>query len=490
MRLYVVRRFVASWPAVSSPVASWIAAACVVLLLAACESPRVFGTTQAVRPAPPGTVAPAEPAARPGAPGTAAPAARAPGGPSLAPYLSPRPGVAGTPGAAGPEAPPAPPPVAGSVRVGLLVPLSGMNAPLGQAMLNAAQLALFDWADDRFEVVVHDTGDTAEGAERAVQNAIADGAQIILGPLLAQGVRAVAPIARAAGVPVVAFSSDRSVAGAGVYILGFQPIADVRRVVGYARARGRARFAALAPDNDYGRTVVAALRETADASGGAVTQVQLYDPNTTDYSDLIRRFANYDARRQALLAQRRELEARDDEISKRALARLDRLQTLGELPFDALLLPEGGQRLQAIAALLPFFDVDPAKIKMLGTGRWDQSGLGAEPALVGGWYPAPAPDTRAVFEKRYRETFGHAAPRLATLAYDAGALAAVLSRGARGADFSPGALTQAAGFAGSDGIFRLRSDGTNERGLAVLQVHASDTRVVSKAPESFGPATN
>ncbi len=462
-----------------------------VLLLAGCESPRAPGATQVSRPAPKaaGPASPAAPAvaARPRPSGAA-------GTPSLAPYLA-RPGAPGGPGA---DAPAAPPPVAGSIRVGLLVPLSGMNAPLGQAMLNAAHLALFDWADERLEMVVHDTGDSPEGAQRAVQDAIADGAQLILGPLLAQGVRAAAPIARAAGVPIVAFSSDRSVAGAGVHILGFQPEADVRRVVGYARSRGHARFAALAPDNDYGRAVVAALREAAAAGGSAVTQVQFYDPNAADHTDLIRRFANYDARRQTLLAQRRELEARDDEVSKRALARLDRLQTIGELPFDALLLPEGGQRLQAIAALLPFFDVDPAKIKMLGTGRWDQSGLGAEPALVGGWFPAPTPETRAVFEKRYRETFGQAAPRLATLAYDAGALAAVLGQsgkaagpdGKKVADFSPAALTQGAGFAGSDGIFRLRPDGANERGLAVLQVLPNGTRTVSKAPESFGPATN
>lgn len=382
----------------------------------------------------------------------------------------------------------APPPIAGVVRVGLLVPLAGANASLGQAMLNAAQMALFDWADEKFEIVVHGTGDTPESAQRAAQEAIIDGAQLILGPLLAQSVRAVAPVARVARVPVVAFSSDRAVAGDGAYILGFQPESEVRRVVGYARARGFARFAALAPDNDYGHAVVAALRQAAADGNGSVTQVQFYDPNATDFSDLVRRFANYDMRRAALLAQKKELEGREDEIAKRALTRLEKMQTLGELPFDALLLPDGGRRLQAIAALLPFYDIDSAKIRMLGTGRWDQAQLGAEPALVGGWYPAPPPQSRASFEQRYRQAFNAAPPRLATLAYDAGALAAILGRGEKGADFSPAALTQTSGFAGSDGIFRLRPDGVNERGLAVLQVLANGTRVVSPAPESFGSA--
>ena len=382
----------------------------------------------------------------------------------------------------------APPRVEGSVRVGLLVPLSGANAALGQAMLNAAQIALFDWADEKFEIVVHDTGDSPETAFRAAQEAISDGAQLILGPLLAQNVRAIKPMAQAAQVPMGAFSSDRAVAGDGAYILGFQPETEVRRVVTYARSRGFARYAALAPDNDYGHAVVTALRQAAAAGNAAVTQVQFYNPNAADFSDLVRRFANYDVRRQALLAQKRELEGRADEVSRRALARLEKLQTLGELPFDALLLPDGGSRLQSIAALLPFYDIDPAKIRMLGTGRWDQAQMVGEPALVGGWYPAPPPQTRATFEQRYRQAFGAAPPRLTTLAYDAGALAAILGRGEKGADFSASALTQGSGFAGSDGIFRLRADGGNERGLAVLQVLANGTRVVSQAPESFGPA--
>ena len=483
MRLFFVRRWVVSW--LAAP-----------FMLGSCESPKLWPMTQGAPAAPPAAT-PAEPpppgAVPPvGGQQTASPpAARIPPGtPSLAPLLSRPTPPPGQSGATTPEAPlVAPPPIEGAVRVGLLVPLSGANASLGQAMLNAAQMALFDWADERFEIVVHDTGDSPENALRAAEEAISDGAQLMLGPLLAQSVRAVTPTARVARVPVVAFSSDRAVAGEGAYILGFQPEAEVRRVVGYARSRGFARFAALAPDNDYGHAVVAALRQAA-AGNAAVTQVQFYDPNATDFSDLVRRFANYDMRRQALLAQKKELEGREDEIAKRALARLEKLQTLGELPFDALLLPDGGQRLQSIAALLPFYDIDPAKIRMLGTGRWDQARLGAEPALVGGWYPAPPPQTRATFEQRYRQAFGAAPPRLATLAYDAGALAAILGRSEKGADFSPAALTQASGFAGSDGIFRLRADGGNERGLAVLQVLTNGTRVVSQAPESFGPSPN
>jgi ABC-type branched-subunit amino acid transport system substrate-binding protein len=382
---------------------------------------------------------------------------------------------------------PAPPKVSG-VRVALLLPLTGAQSELAGAMLNAAQMALFDFADQRMELLIHDTLGTPEGAAEAAALAIGDGASVILGPLLADSVRAVTPAARAANVTVLAFSSDRSVAGGGIFTMGFLPEAEVHRVVAFARSRGLRRFAALAPDNDYGAKVVAALERAA--VGAVVSRVQFYDPGASDFSAAVRQLADYDARRGALVSQRSQLKARDDEIARRALRRLEKLQTVGDLPFDALLVADGGKRLQAIAALLPFFDVDPAKIKMLGTGRWEVAGLGAEPALVGGWFAAPPPAARSGFEARYRQTYGKPPHRLTTLAYDATALAAVLAQGEGGADFSAAALTSARGFGGQDGIFRLLANGVTERGLAVLQVGIREFKVISEAQETFEPALN
>lgn len=430
----------------------------------------------AAKPASP----PAAPAAAPVLPG---PASTPSPTPSLAPYLTGR----VSPGAAE-AAPPPPLPPSSAVRVALLLPLSGPNADLGKAMLNAAQLAVFDFADDRFELLINDTGGTPEGAADGAALAIGDGASLILGPLLSASVRAVAPASRAANVTVVAFSSDRTVAGDGVFIMGFLPGAEVERVVAYARSRGLSRFATLAPDNVYGDTVVEALRRAAEATGAVVGRVQFYDPWGDDFSADVRRLADYDVRRNALVRQRKELEKRDDEIARRALARLAKLQTLGDLPFDALLLADGDKRLQAIAAHLPFYDVDPAKIRMLGTGRWDVPGIGAEPALVGGWFAAPPAEARAEFESQYTEVYGARPPRLATLAYDATALAAVLARAEGGADFSPQALTVPRGFYGRDGVFRFLPEGVAERGLAVLEVRPRGAVVVSEAPQSFGPA--
>lgn len=405
--------------------------------------------------------------------------------PSLTPYLTGERHREAVEGAA-----PPPPPVAPNrVRVAILLPLSGPYAGLGEAMLNAAQLALFDFSNTNFELVVHDTKGTPEGAAQAGFNAIGDGAAVILGPLLSASIKAVKPAAMAANVTMIGFSTDRSVAGDGTYTMGFLPGDEVARVTRYALSKGINRFAALAPDNEYGRTVTEVYQSVINREGAELVQVVYYDPNAEDFSYQVQQIADYDARRSALLAQKNQLKDKADELSKKAYERLDKLQTLGDLPYEALLVPDGGKRLQAVAALLPFYDVDPAKVRILGTGQWDVKGLGAEPALLGGWYAASDPAGRAGFLKEYQETYARPAPRLATLAYDATALAAVLGSRGDHLAYTAETLVQPGGFAGQDGIFRFLEDGTSERGLAIMQVGQKENRIIDSPPKAFPPVT-
>ena len=381
-----------------------------------------------------------------------------------------------------------PPPSAATgdqVHVALLLPLSGPNAAIGRAMLDAAQMALFDIADEHFVLLPRDTEGTPEGASRAASAALADHAELILGPLLAGEVEAVKPLAHQAGISMVAFSTADQLAGAGTFLLSFPPRQSVNRVVAFAHERGATRFAALAPATPYGQLVIDALRNAASAVGASVVQTETYDPSATDFRPVVRRLANFDERRAALGRTRAQLQTAGDEASRQALQRLAGRETAGDLPFDAVILPDGGGQLKAVASLLPYYDIDPAKVHVLGTGLWDEPGLGTEPALIGGWFAAPPPAARGEFERRFRELYNQPPPRLATLGYDATALAAILGRKPRGAAFTPESLADPSGFAGVDGIFRFRPDGLVERGLAVLEIDRTGSKVVSPAPETF-----
>jgi len=387
----------------------------------------------------------------------------------------------------GPIGAPAAPLAAGeSVKVAVLLPLSGQGAALGKALLNAAQLALFDVNDEHLALLPRDTDGTPEGAAQAARDVIGQGARLILGPFFAAEVSAVAPIARAAGINVVAFSTDERVAGQGVFLMGFLPRTQVLRVVSYAHDQGLNRFAAIVPESPYGDAIGAALRDAVTQTAGEVDDIESYDPAAGGAAAVVRQLGHYDSRHAALAAQRKALEKKGDEVSKQALRRLDAQEGAGSLGFDAIMLPEGGERLLALAPLLPFYDIDPARVRLLGTGLWDDPRLGKEPSLLGGWYAAPDPGTRADFEARYAKLFGAGNPaRIATLGYDATALAAALERAPNGPDFSVPALTNRDGFNGLDGIFRFRADGSNERGLAVLEVQRDAPKVVSPAPTSF-----
>jgi ABC-type branched-subunit amino acid transport system substrate-binding protein len=384
-----------------------------------------------------------------------------------------------------------PPGVRDIVHVGLLVPLTGPAAPLGKALLNAAQMALFDIAPDDFALVPHDTGGTPEGAARAFRKVVDAGATVVLGPLFASSVEAIAPLARERNINIVAFSNDRSVAGEGVFILGFLPEIQVARVVAYARSRGISRFAALLPDTEYGARVGDAFVRAVQASGAVISQVERYGAvDAESLSPVIRRLANYDSRRGALMAQRRALEGEDGETAKRALKRLEKLDALGDVDFDAVLVAEGGARIRAIAPLLPYYDIDTRRVRVLGAVEWNSPAVRAEPSLLGAWFPSPSPEEREGFDKIYGETYGARPPRLASLAYDATAMAAVLARGGTAEHFTTEALTASNGFTGIDGIFRLLPSGVAERGFAIMEMNARSARVVSPSPRTFERLTN
>jgi len=382
-------------------------------------------------------------------------------------------------------------PADGTVRVAVLLPLSGASAELAASMLSAAEMAVFEIADDKFILLPYDTKGTAEGAAAAADAAIRGGAQVILGPLLASSVEAVAPLARVAGVHVVAFSNSRSVAGNGVFIMGFVPKQQVDAIVEYAVSQGLLRLSVLAPQDAYGAAVVESTKEAVATLNATLARARFYDPSVADQSGDVKAIADYDERRRALLEQRAQLQRQQDEVSQQALKRLEKRDTIGDVDFDALLLPETGQKLRSIASLLSYYDVDLPAVRLLGLRNWDElNHPETEPALNGAWFAAPSPAEHERFENRFEDAFGKAPARLASLAYDATALAAVLAQDGGDPRFSFTALTNPNGFLGVDGLFRLDVNGVAQRKFAILEVEKSGVRMIRPAAREFDPPTN
>ncbi|TXH35103.1 MAG: penicillin-binding protein activator [Rhodospirillaceae bacterium] len=351
---------------------------------------------------------------------------------------------------------PQPAPVAPGGTIGLMLPLSGQHANLGRALLQAAEMGLFDVGDDSFTLLVEDTA-TAAGPESAARKLLAGGANILLGPLFGTDVKRVAPIAQNAHVPMIAFTNDSSLAQNGVYIFGVTPESQVQRVIGYAGSQGIKRYAILTPNSPYGRLVLTSFQTQVTQSGGQVAQIDFYDPSSIDFTPIVQRLA-------------------------------DEKKTVG---FDALMIAEGGAKMRQIAPLLPAFEVGPQQLRLLGTSLWGEGVVWREAGLAGGWYATTAPDRWRDFANHYRDVYGATPDQRAAIVYDAVTLAVALGKGPTGADYSPTALTNGNGFSGIAGLFRLMPNGTVDRGLAVMEISPPTAPVQrDPAPTSFVPVIN
>ena len=332
----------------------------------------------------------------------------------------------------------------------MILPLSaaGNAGVAAQSMKNAAEMALAEFQNPNIQLLIKDDAGNPQGAQPGTQQALDEGAEIILGPLFALSVPATAQLARARGVSVIAFSTDSSVAGRGVYLLSFLPESDVNRIVEYSASIGKAILRG------------AAARQCLWQCGGGGVQAG-GGPQGRPH-------------RRVREIRRRPRRPRRAPWRRRSA------------PADALFIADDGDSVVAVADALTAAGANLRNIQLLGTGLWDNPRVFASPALQGGLYAAPDPAGFRSFSGRYRTKFGAEPVRTATLAYDAVALVAALARTQGPQRFSPEVLTNPSGFAGIDGLFRFRADGTNERGLAVMRVASGGSTPVAGSPKSFG----
>ena len=417
----------------------------------------------------------------------------------------------------------APPRAEGAIVVSLLLPMSDERdaiRALAGNLYKAAQLALFDThlrRQDGFVLRLHDTKGTPQGAQEATKAALAAQSDILVGPLFADSVKAVAPLLSGRKAKALAFSNDSRVAAPGLWLLGFLPEQNIDRIVSEAVAQGLTRFGALLPEGPYGARIGSQFDDAVRRFGGTVVQVETYPANAKDMFDPVKNLAQFERRKAAHMAEmarlkqdaisllppetmaalpRDEADGPDADALFRSLAEiapelvsayeaLKLTETLGDIPYDAVFMPEGGLALRNLAPLLPYFDIDPKRVKFIGTALWDDPTLAQEPPLHGGWFAAPDGGNWDGFAARFERVYRSPPPRLASMAYDAVALAGRLAAMDTDQPFSEALLINANGFAGLDGIVRLRPGGLNERGLAVREITRRTPRTVSEAPASF-----
>ena len=346
-------------------------------------------------------------------------------------------------------------------RAAVLLPFSHPSARVradAESLLAGIELAMFNRGEENFVILPKDTAGVRSTAQAKTVEALEEGADMIIGPLFSANIQIAREEAKKTGVPVLGFSARPEAAGDGAYLISLAPEEEVTRVVETAARRGAKFYAYLGPSDSYGRRVEEALQQAAIRNGGEVISSAFYSPTN---------------------------DAPVDEAKQVASA----IEALGQRPVGeiAVLVPEEGVKLRGVAPLLPYYGVDVRRIQMLGTGRWNDPAVWREPTLIGGIFAAPDPANLAQFEESFKRIYRTEPSSLASIGYDAGALASALASTENG--LSIAGVTSPDGFQGVNGLFRFRADGTSQRSLSILEIDARDGAVpVELGAETFDPS--
>lgn len=334
----------------------------------------------------------------------------------------------------------------GSFRVAMLLPLSGADAALGQSLKNAAMMAIGDINNNNLVVQFYDTKGTGSGARIALENALNADSELILGPLKSDEVAAISSEAKSQDVPVISFSTSPNVLQEGIYSIGLLQEDQINRIVKYAADNGRSRIAAVLPNNQSGANMYRSLTKAVQKQGVSLSKVGFYAPDSMDFTGLVTQMKD------------------------------------GGVDFDALLIPETGNRLKAISSMFSYYDVAAPDVLFMGTSVWDSSSLNKETELYGAVYPVMSLKNQSSFAQKYNDLFGERPSGLSIFAYDAVALASMLAR--QGGDIYE-QIERPEGYTGMSGSFRIFANGLNEHGLDVVKVSSGGKYVAEYAPQQF-----
>ena len=373
-----------------------------------------------------------------------------------------------------------------SFRVGVLLPLTGDAARYGNGLKNATMLALDDVKNPDLILQYYDTKSTPEGARTAVQNAINQNVQVIIGPLKSSSVRAISDDTTRRNIPVIAFSTTEDVLQPSVYTLGLLVDEQVSRIISYAVKQGRSRLALLVPDNATGIAVAKAAVKAAQKNSIIITRIAFYPPNTSDFSNILRKMTDYNTRHARMEKLKASLKAKadaGDAESAKALKRVSTHDTLGEIDFDMVLIPEKGAKLKSAVAMFGYYDVFAPDVKFLGTSLWENSKLNNESTLIGSWYPAISRSHSNYFVNKYSYVFGERPQALYALGYDAVALSNAIAK--QGANNYTATITNPDGYVGINGMFRLFENGRNQHSMDIVEVKKTEDVVIDEAPTRF-----
>ena len=364
-------------------------------------------------------------------------------------------------------------------KAAMLLPLSGKLAKQGESLQNATLLAMSELGEKNIVINFFDTESTPSGALQAARAAVAQNAEIIIGPLTGDEAEAISPLTKSERIPVVSFSTSPRILQNGVYSLGLLSSEQISSVIKFAAAKGRKNFAILVPDNSYGMGLAKAAYETTKDNSVNLVKIGFYPPESIDFTQILSDMTDYAKRAEQAELLKKAAENKlenGDESAAEELKRLKNIDSVGEVDFDAIIMPESGAKLKSASSMLGYYDVFSPEVMILGTATWDNTNLTKETTLYGAYYPALSKEHSVYLAEQYQKAYGHYPESLSLMAYDAVSLLSELAKS--GDNSTATRLLSERGFTGINGDFKFFADGTNSHKLKIFEITAKGPKEV------------
>lgn len=385
------------------------------------------------------------------------------------------------------------------LRVGILLPMSGELSTIGKDVYNAAQMALFERGIKSIFVYPHDTAGNSNYIESATNAALADGSQLIIGPLLAENTETVAALTRYQNIPILSFSSRKQAAGRDVYLMSYLPEEQAQRIAQYAADQGIKKVAALVPNTAYGQLMLEAFSSAAESLDMEFVRYAYYKPGASDHTEPLDILGQMNLSRENLKQEKALLEQEyailGEAMEDVSLTRYKEIQHIDPesiVDFEALYIASNATDLPLLASQLAFYDMDASQIQLLGTGQWqDQRIFEKKGEYTRGALFTSSGQAEALtaFNARFEATYGYTPHPLAVLGYDSLQIVADVynTEGANTLNYSD-ALSRREGFSLTSGPIRFHKNGLPERVYNIQKLRTRSSYTVQSAPQIMPPA--
>ena len=360
------------------------------------------------------------------------------------------------------------------IKVGVMLPLSGEHKNIGNLILNAIEMAIFQTKKNKLVLLIKDTEANPKKSKEAFIELKDEGVDIIIGPLFSKSLAAIHTLSNNNDLNIFALTNNINLGKKGIWIFGVDPQAQTKRALEVALEMELKKIAALLPKNAYGLLLYDTILNFSKENSIDIENIEFYENSIESQriaaQNLSKGFDKYQESLD-LIKEKEDNEEREKDIM------------FLKKPFDIVFIAASGQNLTVLSSQLQYNNVDPNAVQYLGISSWEDRSILNEPALEGGIFVTTSEFYQKKIKLIYQKSFNQEMPKIAMIAYDVIALLGSIDYKENKVNINE--IINDEGYLGLRGLFRLRENGIVERAFELKQVKNKNFKIYKKANSQF-----